>query len=82
MKRLIVVSAVWCPSCLILNKQLKSIKEEYKDLEIIKYDYDLDEDEISEYNIGKKLPVLILDDRRLIGEHSLDEIKEFLNEEV
>ena len=82
MKKLIVVSAVWCPSCLILNKQLKSIKEEYKDLEIIKYDYDLDEDEISEYNVGKTLPVLILNNKRLIGEHSLDEIKEFLDEKV
>lgn len=82
MKRLIVISATWCPSCLILNKQLKSIKEEYKDLEIIKYDYDLDEDEIAEYNVGKTLPVLILGEKRLIGEKSLDEIKEFLNEEV
>ena len=82
MKKLIVISAVWCPSCLILNKQLKSIKEEYRDLEIIKYDYDLDEDEITEYNVGKTLPVLILNNKRLIGEHSLDEIKEFLDEEV
>lgn len=82
MKKLIVISAVWCPSCLILNKQLKSIKEEYRDLEIIKYDYDLDEDKITEYNVGKTLPVLILNNKRLIGEHSLDEIKEFLDEEV
>ena len=82
MKKLLVISAVWCPSCLILNKQLKNIKEEYDDLEIIKYDYDLDEDEIEKYAVGKTLPVLILDNRRLIGEHSLDEIKEFLNEEV
>ena len=28
MKELVVVSAVWCPSCLILNKHLKKIKED------------------------------------------------------
>jgi predicted DsbA family dithiol-disulfide isomerase len=26
---IIVVSAVWCPSCLILKKNLKKLKEEY-----------------------------------------------------
>lgn len=78
MRRLIVISAVWCPSCLILNKQLKQIEKDYNNIEIVKYDYDLDEDEIEKYDIGKTLPVLILDDKRLIGEKSYDEIKEFL----
>ncbi len=78
MRRLIVISAVWCPSCLILNKMLKQIEKDYSDIEIVKYDYDLDEDEIEKYDIGKTLPVLILDDKRLIGEKSYDEIKEFL----
>ena len=84
--KLIVISAVWCPSCLILNKQIKNIKEEF-DIEIEKLDYDLDEDKIEMYNIGKTLPVLILEKnnkeiRRLTGEKSYNEIKEFLNEEV
>lgn len=84
--KLIVISAVWCPSCLILNKQIKNIKEEF-DIEIEKLDYDLDEDKIEMYNIGKTLPVLILEKdnkeiKRLTGEKSYNEIKEFLNEEV
>lgn len=84
--KLIVISAVWCPSCLILNKQIKNIKEEF-DIEIEKLDYDLDEDKIEMYNIGKTLPVLILEKdnkeiRRLTGEKSYNEIKEFLNEKV
>ena len=78
MKKLIVISAVWCPSCLLLNKHLKQIEKDYSDIEIIKYDYDLDEDEIIKYDVGKTLPVLILDDKRLVGEKSYDEIKEFL----
>lgn len=81
--KLLVISAVWCPSCLILNKHLKRIKEEY-DIDINKLDYDLDEDEVEKYNIGEKLPVMILLDqdnnetKRLIGEKTYEEIIEFL----
>lgn len=82
-KKLLVIRAVWCPSCLILNKHLKKINEEYN-IDINKLDYDLDEDEVEPYNVGDKLPVMILLDeksnevKRLIGEKSYDEIIEFL----
>lgn len=76
---IIVVSAMWCPSCLILNKNLNKIMEDM-DIKIKKLDYDLDEDEVEQLNVGDILPVIIKGDKRLIGEHSLDEIKEFLNE--
>lgn len=84
MKEIVVVSAVWCPSCLILNKHLKKLKEDMN-INITKLDYDLDEDEVEEYNVGDKLPVIILKEnnsevRRLIGEKSYDEIIEFIGE--
>jgi thiol-disulfide isomerase/thioredoxin len=85
MKKLIVISAVWCPSCLILNKELKEIKHLYPDLIIDKLDYDFDEDEVNKYAVGKILPVIIannINGKRLIGEHNLDEIKDFINSEV
>ena len=75
--RLIVISAVWCPSCLILKRQLKKLSNDY-DIEYIQYDYDLDEEEIQKYNIGDKLPVIIYNDKRLIGEKNDEELKEFL----
>ena len=81
MKNIVVISAVWCPSCLILNKHLKKLKEEY-DINITKLDYDFDD--IEEYNVGDKLPVIVLKDendneiKRLIGEKSYQEIVEFL----
>lgn len=86
MSRLVVVSAVWCPSCLILNKHLKRLREEYKNLEITKLDYDFDEEEVEKYEVGKKLPVLILCEedkeiRRLVGEKSYDEIVSFIEGE-
>ena len=79
MKKMIVVSAVWCPSCLILKKHLKKLKEEYN-VDYALLDYDLDEDEVTNYNIGDKLPVIICDDKRLIGEKSYEEIVNFLKE--
>jgi thiol-disulfide isomerase/thioredoxin len=81
MKNIVVISAVWCPSCLILNKHLKKLKEEYN-VNITKLDYDFDD--IEEYNIGDKLPVMILKDendnevKRLIGEKTYQEIVDFL----
>lgn len=83
-KELLVISAVWCPSCLILNKHLKKLKEEYSNLIISRLDYDMDEEKIFKYNIGDKLPVMILLDEegnelnRLIGEKSYNEIVDFL----
>lgn len=85
-KELLVISAVWCPSCLILNKHLKKLNSEGLDIEIKKLDYDLDEDEVLKYNVGDKLPVLILKDNnskelnRLIGEKSYEEILTFIKE--
>ena len=75
----VVISAVWCPSCLILKKQLKKLKEEFN-LEYKMLDYDLDEDEVKGYNVGDKLPVIVCNDKRLIGEKSYEEIVSFLKE--
>jgi len=79
MNKIIVISAVWCPSCLILKKYLKKLKEEY-DLDIEMLDYDLDEEEVSKYEPGNKLPVMIYNDNRLVGEKNYDEIVNFLKE--
>ena len=78
MKKLIVISAVWCPSCLVMSKYIKKINEEFSDLEVVKLDYDFD-DEVEKYNVDKKLPVLILLDNdnevnRLVGEKDYKEI--------
>ena len=78
-KKIIVISAVWCPSCLILKKELKKMHEEYQiDYELL--DYDLDEEEVSKYNVGDKLPVIIYGKNRLIGEKSYEELITFLKE--
>lgn len=84
-KKVVIVSAVWCPSCLILKKHIKKLKEEYQEL-VIKYlDYDFDEEEVSSLNVSNKLPVIIgyndsIEISRLIGEKSYEEIVNFLKE--
>jgi thiol-disulfide isomerase/thioredoxin len=84
MKKITVISALWCPSCLILNKQLKKIKNLYTDLEINILDYDIDEEKIQKYNVGTILPVIIAGDNgsRLIGEKSDEELENFIESEV
>lgn len=76
---LIIVSAVWCPSCLILKKELKKLKEEYN-IDYKMLDYDLDEEEVQKYDIGNSLPVMIYKDKKLIGEKKYEEIVNFLKE--
>ena len=83
-KKVIVISAVWCPSCLIIKKYINKLQSEYNlDIEIL--DYDFDEDEVKEYEVGKILPVIIVKDNtreinRLIGEKSYEDIVSFLKE--
>ena len=82
MTNLIVISATWCPTCLILKKHLKRLKEE-NNLEIKYLDYDFDEEEVKKFNVGDILPVMVVtkggeETGRLIGEKEYDEILEFL----
>ena len=80
--KIIKISALWCPGCLVMKKIWKSILSDYPDLNIVELDYDMDSDEVAKYNPGKVLPVTIfLDDNnteltRLIGEQKENTIKE------
>lgn len=84
--KVIKITAIWCSACLIMNKRWKEIENEYN-IDTISYDVDFDEDEIKKYDIGDRLPVfLIVDDdkqiKKLVGEHSIEELKEFIKELV
>ena len=78
--KLIRISAVWCPACLIMRPRMQEIEKRFPNFEHIEYDYDLDEEIISKYNVGDVLPVFILLDNdeevtRLVGERSVEEIE-------
>lgn len=81
---LVVVNALWCPSCLITKKNLKKITDNY-DINIKNLDYDIDEEEVSKLNVSDILPVLIIrkdnvEVSRLVGERTYDDILSFLKE--
>lgn len=82
--KLLIINAIWSPIFKITNKNIKEISKIFPDLKIIEYGYEYDSENIKYYNIGEMLPVLILLDEqgfekgRLVGEKSVDEIKEFI----
>ena len=89
--RVVKINAIWCSGCLVMNKIWKNIRKEH-DIETLDLDYDMDEEEVSKYNVGDILPVFIFFDGdqeidRVIGEISekemLNKLREvgFINEE-
>lgn len=84
--KLLKFNAVWCPGCLVMKKVWKEIIEENPNITVEEYDYDIDEDEVIKYNVGEKLPVVIMVDdmekeiKRLTGEKTKEEIISFIKE--
>ena len=81
-KEIVVISALWCPSCLILKKHLKKLKEE-QNIDVKYLDYDFDEEEVKKYNVKDILPVMIIEEdgkeiSRLTGEKEYEEIINYL----
>ena len=54
--KIVKISSLGCPSCIIMNNVINKVKNEY-DIEIKELDYDFDD--VEKYNPGKILPVLI-----------------------
>lgn len=81
--KIIKITAMWCPSCLIMNDLITQLINESK-FELLSYDFDMDQDIVKEYNVGTILPVLIKLDadgnevKRLTGEHTKAEIINFI----
>ncbi len=82
MMKVIKITALWCSSCLIMNNRWNEILKE-RNVETVSLDYDFDD--IEKYNVGDILPVFIFlkDDKeikRLVGEHSVKELKNVMGE--
>ena len=81
--KIVRISAVWCPACLIMHSRYKKKKKLFPNFEYIDYDYDLDEEIIEQYNVGTTLPVLVILDNdkeinRIVGEKTVEQISEVL----
>lgn len=80
--KVVKITALWCSSCLVMNKVWNDLLKEV-DVETISLDYDMDD--VSIYNVGEVLPVFIFykdnkEIKRLVGEHSLSELKNVVEE--
>ena len=81
--KIVKISILGCPSCIVMNKVFNKIKEKYKfDLE--EYDYDFDD--IERFNSGKIMPVYIFykdgkEVGRLIGEKKEEDFERILDNE-
>lgn len=82
--KVIRINAMWCGGCLSMHKVWKKVEQEYPYIEIVNYDYDMDEDIVQQYNPGTLLPVAIFfkDDKeveRLNGEKTFEELVEVIS---
>lgn len=73
------ISAVWCSSCLVMKSRFNEVASELN-IKVIDYDYDIDTDMVDKYNVSDILPVYIKGDKRLVGEHTKEEIRKFLSD--
>ncbi|MGB7594111.1 MAG: thioredoxin family protein [Erysipelotrichaceae bacterium] len=80
--KIVMLSASWCPACLIVQKRMKTIQEIIARYPFEMLDIDFDEEKTAVYKVGKTLPVfIVLDDegneiRRTVGERTALELKE------
>jgi len=82
--QIIKIGAVWCPGCLVMNKIWNNILKN-NDLDIVELDYDMDSIEVSKYNVGQVLPVIIFINKdgieleRLVGEQKENKLMEVID---
>ena len=82
--KIIKVTAMWCMSCLVMQKVYKKAFAGFENLELIEYDFDDDAEVLKDLNVGEVLPLLIVyhnneEVKRIAGEKSFKQIKEILD---
>jgi hypothetical protein len=82
--KVIRVSAIWCMSCLVMRNRWNKFFSSHPEIEIIDYDFDEDQEEIKDYNVGNVLPVMIIlendqEVERVTGEKSLKQLEKIFS---
>lgn len=83
MKKLLKFEAEWCSQCKALKPTLDRVLKNYPDVELVKVDCEIDEEETLRYGIRSMPTLIYLKDNievgRLSGAVPADKIKELLN---
>ena len=83
---IIKIGAIWCPGCLVMKRVWKNVLNDYPNVNVTELDYDMDNGEVSKYNPGKVLPIVIFLDKdgneleRLIGEQTEELLRKKIGE--
>lgn len=83
--KILRISAIWCPSCIIMRPIYDEIVKEYN-LESEELDFDFDEERVEPLEVGNTLPVAIIYDnenkelKRICGEKNINQIREIIKE--
>lgn len=82
--KIVIISALWCPSCLIMISRYQHLKDEFKMFEFQELDFDNNKDEVLKLGVFKTLPVLLVysdqgqELTKFVGEKSYKELAEKL----
>lgn len=83
-KKIEKYSATWCGPCRVLAKTMKTVLQEYPDIELVEYDADNDEEKFEEKLI-KNVPQLYFYDQdgtevhHLTGAYPANKIKDIID---
>lgn len=85
--RIVQISAIWCSSCLVMQKIWNHAKDVFQEIEWCLLDLDFDSEKVSKYQVGDKIPVLIFEKNgeeisRLIGEKKEEEVLEWIKQNI
>ena len=75
MKKILLMTAVWCPSCLIMRPRYQAFVQKHPEFSFEEVDFDDNPTLVKKLGVGKTLPVAIVyagerEVTRIIGEHS------------
>lgn len=82
MKKALLITALWCPSCLLMRPRYQAVLAEFG-VTVEELDFDMDGVRFDAYKIGTTLPVLILfqsekEVNRIVGEKTKVELIDIL----
>lgn len=85
MKKLLFITAIWCPTCLLMRPRFKEWIGNHPNWSFEELDYDDQQVQIRPYRIGTTLPVAIFIDqgievKRIIGEISSKKLLELIQD--
>jgi len=84
MRQIVLITAVWCPSCLIMRPRYQDYVKRHPGWQFTEIDFDESPNIVKQYGVGKTLPAAIVVSEgkelaRVVGEQSVKELEKNLD---